>query len=273
MEENSVPPSAAQTTEEGLKITVATVTWNAGALIERTIESVELQTYAHVEHLIIDGNSHDNTLELVHHYQERNSHAAVRHEIVCISEPDEGLYDAMNKAIDMATGRYILFLNAGDTFHAANTLELVAQAAVKSPKLPAVVYGDTNLVDADGNFLRRRRLTPPEHLNWRSFRNGMLVCHQAFFARTDLARRMHYNRKYRFSADFDWCIRIMREASRKALLLVNAHTVIADYLNEGMTTRNHKASLRERFHIMSHHYGLLSTLGYHAWFVLRSIIK
>ena len=144
MEENSVPPSAAQTTEEGLKITVATVTWNAGALIERTIESVEQQTYAHVEHLIIDGNSHDNTLELVHHYQERNSHAAVRHEIVCISEPDEGLYDAMNKAIDMATGRYILFLNAGDTFHAANTLELVAQAAVKAPKLPAVVYGDTN---------------------------------------------------------------------------------------------------------------------------------
>ena len=63
MEENSVPPSAAQTTEEGLKITVATVTWNAGALIERTIESVEQQTYAHVEHLIIDGNSHDNTLE------------------------------------------------------------------------------------------------------------------------------------------------------------------------------------------------------------------
>ena len=101
----------------------------------------------------------------------------------------------------------------------------------------------------------------------------MLVCHQAFFARTDLARRMHYNRKYRFSADFDWCIRIMREASHKALPLVNAHTIIADYLNEGMTTRNHKASLRERFHIMSHHYGLLSTLGHHVWFVLRSIIK
>lgn len=69
-----------------LKITVATVTYNAGKLINRTIQSVEEQTYPHVEHLIVDGNSQDNTLENVHHYQERNSIATVRHEIACISE-------------------------------------------------------------------------------------------------------------------------------------------------------------------------------------------
>lgn len=131
-QENSVPPSA-ESTDKLPKITVATVTWNAGKLITRTIESVERQTYANVEHLIVDGNSHDDTLEHVHHYQERNSRAAVRHEIVCISEPDEGLYDAMNKAIDMATGRYILFLNAGDTFHADNILELIAEAIKNHP--------------------------------------------------------------------------------------------------------------------------------------------
>lgn len=101
----------------------------------------------------------------------------------------------------------------------------------------------------------------------------MLVCHQAFFARLDLAKKIHYNRNYRFSADFDWCIRIMREGSRRALPLVNAHIVVADYLNEGMTTRNHKASLRERFHIMTVHYGLITTLFRHAWFVVRSLTK
>lgn len=271
-QENSVPPSA-ESTDKLPKITVATVTWNAGKLITRTIESVERQTYSNVEHLIVDGNSHDDTLEHVHHYQERNSRAAVRHEIVCISEPDEGLYDAMNKAIDMATGRYILFLNAGDTFHADNTLELIAEAIKKSPSLPAVVYGDTHLVDENGQFVRRRRLTPPEHLTWRSFKNGMLVCHQAFFARTDLARAYHYDRRYRFSADFDWCIRIMRYAAIHQLPITNAHTVVANYLNEGMTTRNHKASLRERFNIMAHHYGWLPTVACHAWFVVRSIIK
>lgn len=260
-----------------LKFTVATVTYNAGNLINRTIQSVEEQTYPHVEHLIIDGNSQDETLEHIHHYQERNSIAAIRHEIACISEPDEGLYDAMNKAIDMATGSYILFLNAGDCLHAPDTLQRVAQAIKKaeanSQKLPAVAYGDTHLVDADGKFLRRRRLAPPEKLTWRSFKNGMLVCHQAFFARTDLARKLHYDRQYRFSADFDWCIRIMREGARLHLPLTNTHGVVANYLNEGLTTRNHKASLAERFRIMAHHYGLPCAVLRHLWFVIRSFTK
>lgn len=256
-----------------LKITVATVTYNAGRLIERTIHSVEQQTYAQVEHVIVDGNSQDDTLEHIHHYQERNSVAGVPHEIACISEPDHGLYDAMNKAIDMATGQYIVFLNAGDTLHSADTLSLVARAARSGEQLPAVIYGDTNLVDAQGRFVRRRRLTPPERLTWRSFRQGMLVCHQAFYVRTDLARKHHYNCRYRFSADFDWCVRIMRDAGHRRLELANLHTVVADYLNEGMTLRNHKASLRERFRIMSRHYGLLPTLTLHAWFALRAFTK
>lgn len=131
--------------EPPLKITVATVTYNAAALMERTIASVEEQNYRHVEHIIVDGNSEDSTLELIHHYQERNSVADIRHEIACLSEPDNGLYDAMNKAIDMATGHYIVFLNAGDRFHSPDTLSLIASAAATAR--PAVVYGDTHLVD------------------------------------------------------------------------------------------------------------------------------
>lgn len=253
-----------------LKITVATVAYNAGQLIERTIRSVENQTYPNVEHLVVDGNSQDETLEHIHHYQERNSIAKIRHEIVCISEPDEGLYDAMNKALDMATGRYIVFLNAGDTLHAPDTLEQIARAADQKGKDPAVIYGDTYLVDAEGRFLRRRRLTPPERLTWRSFKSGMLVCHQAFFARTDLCRRIHYDRRYHYSADFDWCVRILREAGRKKLPITNSRTVVADYLSEGLTTKNHKASLRERFRIMARHYGLVPTLFRHVWFVVRT---
>lgn len=255
-----------------LKITVATVTYNAGQLIARTIRSVEEQTYPSVEHLIVDGNSQDDTLEHIHHYQERNSVAAVRHEIVCLSEPDEGLYDAMNKALDLATGDYILFLNAGDTFHTPHTLADVARCAETGGELPAVIYGDTHLVDARGRYVRRRRLSPPERLTWRSFKNGMLVCHQAFFARTDLAKTHHYDRRYRYSADFDWCIRLMREAARRRLPLVNAHVVVANYLNEGMTTRHHRASLRERFAIMTRHYGPLAAVVRHAWFVIRHFI-
>ncbi len=259
--------------EPPLKISVATVTYNAGAAIARTIASVEAQTYPHIEHIIVDGNSQDNTLEHVHHYQERNSVAGVPHEISCISEPDEGLYDAMNKAIDMATGDYIVFLNAGDRFHATDTIEKIA-ACVADAGRTAVVYGDTDIVDEEGNFIRHRRLSPPERLTWRSFRHGMLVCHQAFFARTDLAREHRYNdEKYRFSADFDWCIRIMKAARNRKLELRNSHLIVANYLNEGMTTRNHQASLQERFRIMARHYGFIPTLLQHGWFVLRSFLK
>ena len=95
----------------------------------------------------------------------------------------------------------------------------------------------------------------------------MLVCHQAFFAKRTLVEP--YNLKYRFSADFDWCIRIMK----KAHTLHNTRLTIIDYLDEGMTNQNRKASLKERFRIMAQYYGLISTAAYHVWFVLRAVLK
>lgn len=259
------------------KFTIATVCFNAAAFLRRTILSVEGQDYPHIEHLIIDGRSKDETLAQIHHYQERNSHLTSPHEIVCLSEPDHGLYDAMNKALRLATGDYILFLNAGDKLHSPSILSDIAHLLQKGnyadTARPAVLYGDTHLVDDEGRFLRRRRLSPPERLNWRSFRHGMLVCHQAFFARTDLAKTHLYDLDYRFSADFDWCIRILRSAHSRRLPPLNTHTVVVDYLSEGMTTRHHKASLRERFHIMCKHYGLFTTLMQHAWFAVRALLK
>lgn len=247
--------------------------YNAGDLIERTFHSVEEQDYPAVEHLIIDGNSTDSTLERLHHYMERNSIAAVRHEINCLSEPDNGIYDAMNKALQMSTGRYIVFLNAGDKFHAPDTLSRVVRCIQEGSQQPAIVYGDTHLVDNFGTFLRRRRLTPPEHLSWHDFRSGMLVCHQAFYVRTDLAHECRYDLRYRLSADYDWCIRLMREAARRSLVIRNTNLVLADYLSQGATTRHHRRSLWERLRIMAHHYGWATALAEHAWFVLRAFIK
>ena len=256
-----------------IKITVATVCFNAGKLIARTIKSVEEQTYGAVEHFIVDGNSTDDTLEQVHHYMERNSHAEPRHEVQCLSEPDRGIYDAMNKALALCTGRYIVFLNAGDTFHSADTLAEVVAQIEKSGRQPAVVYGDTDIVGPDGRFIRHRRLSPPDDLEWRDFKSGMLVCHQAFFARTDLAREIPYDLKYRFSADYDWTLRVMQEAERRKLSLLNARTIVADYLEEGATTKNHRRSLWERFRIMAKHFGWGTAIAEHAWFVVRAFIK
>lgn len=253
--------------------TIATVTYNAEATLERTLKSVASQDYARIEHLIIDGCSKDHTLSLVQRYVEENQ---ARHNIRLICEPDNGLYDAMNKALLAATGDYIVFLNAGDCLHSTDTITALAGQAQWTKgghRHPAILYGDTHIVDNDGNFLRRRRLTPPENLTQKSFLNGMLVCHQSFYVRTDIAKQEPYDLDYRYSADFDWCIRIIRRANRRRIRIVNTHLVLTDYLNEGMTTRNHQASLKERFRIMTHYYGWWATVIRHFWFIIRAIVK
>ena len=212
-----------------------------------------------MEYFIIDGGSKDGTLSIIESYKDRITKV--------VSEPDHGLYDAMNKGLALATGDYVCFLNAGDTFHEDDTLEKMVHLLHATSSLPDVLYGETAIVDKDGHFKRMRRLSAPEKLTWKSFKQGMLVCHQAFFAKRTLAEP--YDLKYRYSSDFDWCVRVMK----KSKSLFNTHLTLIDYLEEGMTTRNHKASLKERFWIMSKHYGFFSTVLYHLWFVVRALIK
>ena len=167
----------------------------------------------------------------------------------------------------MATGDYVCFLNAGDRLHEDDTLEKMVHSMHQLEALPDVLYGETEIVNEAGHFVRMRRLSAPERLTWKSFKQGMLVCHQAFFAKRVLAEP--YDLKYRFSSDFDWCVKIMK----KSKVLHNTHLTLIDYLEEGMTTRNHKASLKERFKIMVKHYGLISTVLHHVGFVFRALIK
>lgn len=256
-----------------ITFTVVTCTFNAGQVLQRTLESVLRQEYNKVEHLVLDGRSNDNTVALAQSYKEKSDLAACGHRVVVVSEPDSGLYDAMNKGLRRASGDYVVFLNAGDVFPSPATLQHVAACVEEGVVLPAVLYGDTDIVDAAGRFLRHRRLAPPEQLSWKSFRRGMLVCHQAFYARTDIARNNPYDLSYRLSADVDWCIRVMKEADRRGLPLTYVHEVVVNYLDGGMSVTSHKASLRERFRLMAHHYGWLSTLAMHAWFVVRAVLK
>lgn len=254
-------------------ISIITVTYNAESTIERTLQSVEQQTYPHVEHVIVDGCSTDHTMSHVQRYVERNGERA--HLIRVVREPDKGLYDAMNKGIQQASGDYLVFLNAGDRLHEATTIGQLAEklAWQHNGSNFAVVYGETDLVDDEGRFLRHRRLQAPERLTSKSFVQGMLVCHQSFYVRTDLAKATPYNLQYRFSADYDWCIRLMQRAERRRLRFLNTHLVLTDYLSEGLTTKNHRRSLMERLRIMGHHYGWPRTIAQHVWFVFRAVLK
>ena len=258
-----------------ITFSVVTITYNAAAVLRPTLDSVMMQDYPNVEHLIIDGASTDETLAIAKAYRKQSDEAENGHVVKIQSEPDKGLYDAMNKGLRLATGDYIVFMNAGDRFPEADTLDKVMLAAVvgDGEERPAVLFGNTDIIDDKGNFLYHRRLSPPERLTWRSFRYGMVVCHQAFYARTDIARSLPYDTTFRYSADVDWCIRVMKEGERRHLLLRNIHAVVANYMEEGQTTIHHKDSLKERFEVMRRHYGLLTTVLLHAWFAVRKLLK
>ena len=256
-----------------IRITYVTITYNAAKVLQRTLDSVLAQDYPNIEHLIIDGASTDDTLKIVDDYIARSNAAENGHQIQVSSEPDKGIYDAMNKGLRSMTGDYVCYLNAGDFLPTTDTASRIAQQVEASGNTPAVLYGDTDIVDGEGQFLHHRRLAPPENLTWKSFRQGMLVCHQAFYARTDFAIATPYDMQYRYSADVDWCIRVMKAAANENVPMLNLHMVVANYTQEGQTTLHHRESLWERYRVMERHYGRVQTFLLHCWFAVRSLLK
>ena len=236
---------------------IVTVTWNAAQVIAPTLASVKEQTCRDYEYLVVDGKSTDGTLRLVRG-------AGIEGTRV-VSEPDGGLYDAMNKAIGLAQGDYIIWLNAGDAFASPDSL---ARMAVLAQEHPDVIYGQTQVVNSERQVVGKRHLTAPEHLTADSFKQGMLVCHQAFVARREIMPQ--YDLQYRFSADYDWCIKVLKSSKCNAYA---GPEPLINFLDEGTTSRNHKASLKERYRIMCKNYGTLPTMFRHVGFAVRHLLR
>ena len=227
-------------------VSVITVVYNDANGLERTIQSIQSQTYSNIEHVIIDGASTDGTTDIIKKYQNGIAY--------WISEPDKGLYDAMNKGLRASSGDYVWFMNAGDLIHTDDTCTQIFAGA---RALADIYYGDTMIVDGNYQELGLRRLRPPENLTWKSFMKGMLVCHQAILVKKSLADE--YDKRYSHSADFDWVIKALKKAS----IVKNTNIIIASFLDGGHSKQNIRSSLKERFHSMSRHYGLLPTLMRH----------
>ncbi|MGN6179198.1 MAG: glycosyltransferase family 2 protein [Mucilaginibacter sp.] len=226
-------------------LSVITIVYNNVKDIERTILSVVNQTYQNIEYIIIDGLSNDGTLDVIHKYENRIARI--------ISEKDEGIYDAMNKGLAIATGDYVIFMNSGDEFFDPATVAAVFASADNAD----IYYGETEMIDDNGQSLGQRRHKAPKQFNWRSFKYGMSVSHQAIYIKRSLVEP--YDRQYQLSADIDWILRI----ARKAKTIVNVNRYVAKYLVGGMSKKKHKQSLVERFNIMKKHYGLLPTVFNH----------
>ena len=226
-------------------ISVITVVFNNVKDIERTIKSVVNQTYSKIEYIVIDGGSTDGTLEIINRYKVQIAHL--------VSEPDNGIYDAMNKALDISTGDYVVFINSGDEIYDVNTIQNV----FSKEKDADIYYGETEMFDSTWNSLGQRRHSVPQSLSLNSFRFGMSVSHQAIYIRRAIAS--HYNLSYKLSADIDWIL----DALIKAKKVVNTKMYVAKYLVGGMSKKKHRESLIERFHIFSKYYGVIPNLLSH----------
>ncbi len=236
------------------KVSIITIVYNGETTLESTIKSIAFQTYSNIEYIIVDGNSKDKTIDIIKKYDS----------IITkwISENDKGIYDAMNKGFQMATGDYVWFMNSGDEIYNASTLENIFSAEADAD----IYYGDTIMIDNDGNTIGNRRLTPPKHLTWKSFKKGMLVSHQSFIAKRNITEL--YNTKYNYSADFEWCL----QALKKSKKTYNTGQILSKFLDGGFTKQNLVPGLKERFKIMTKNYGLLSTLYHHIFIAIKFFV-
>ena len=185
-----------------MKITIITATYNSGGTVRNTLESVLEQTYADFEHLIVDGASKDNTLDIVKEYLPRY-HGRLRY----ISEPDKGIYDAMNKGIAMATGDVVGILNSDDFYTANDVLEQVAK--VLADESIDAAYGDVHYVD-DDNLSKCVRYYSSHlfHRSWMRF--GFMPAHPSFYCRRSVYKRFGtFDLSYKVAADFENLLRLI----------------------------------------------------------------
>lgn len=221
-----------------MKLTVATVCFNAEKTIEDTVKSVLKQTYRDIEYLVIDGKSTDRTLELLKPYQADGR-------LRIISEKDSGLYDAMNKAAGLCRGEYILYMNSGDLFADEEVLADVV------PYLDAdIVYGNVVRIKQDGRHLEKY---DRKYAVMRLLLMGKMICHQSMFTRTALMRAYRFNEQYTITADYDFVMRAqknrrsMRYVDRIIAVVDNVEGISSQIKNNDMMRSQDDRSLKENF--------------------------
>ncbi len=169
-------------------VSIITVVWNNKAGIRKTLDSILGQTYPNMEVIVIDGGSTDGTREIIEEYTSQLSYF--------ISEPDHGVYDAMNKGIRLSHGDYVNFMNSGDTFHTPDAIESMHLEEVENSN--TIVYGDTSVSYYDGTY----REKPAEFFKTYMKFKGIGICHQTMFFPGEELRKRQYDLSYRIVADY-----------------------------------------------------------------------
>ena len=203
-------------------VTIITVCRNHAQELERTIRSVESQTWQEKEYLVIDGASTDDTLDVIKAHE-----ASITR---WVSEPDQGIYDAMNKGVKMAQGEWVIFMNAGDTFAGDDTLQRV----FGNPLDADVIYGDV----IKGELVKKAEVPKNAH--------RMFYCHQSAFVRTSCLREFPFDIRHRMSADFKQVKQLFLSGKRFRQL----DFPVANFDTQGVSNKNRSAGLYDNIQVI-----------------------
>jgi len=222
-----------------MKITVVTICYNAADTLPGTMDSVLAQDLCGFEYVIQDGNSTDDTPNIVERYRDKFAAKGVR--FVYNREPDKGIYDAMNKAVASAEGEYVNFMNAGDCFYSDDVLLKVDKIISDTYPEPSIVYGDCAVYEY-GRFYRF-----PKSLS--NIDESMPFSHQSVFAKRELLRDHPFNTAYRYSADYDFLL----TAADLGVKFTDAGIVVCISTADGTSSINYHDTLMESVTIRKAH--------------------
>lgn len=215
------------------KITVVTVTYNAQSFLESTLQNIKNQNYSNIEYIVIDGGSSDATVDIIKKYEQSITY--------WISQPDKGIYDAMNKAIDKASGEWIIFMNAGDTFYSNDSIEKFLQDVNVNTEL---YNGAINFIDS---------MTGEEKVR---FPHGLekvwitVPCwHQASFIKTSLMKEYKYSLEYKIAGDHDFYLKCFKNNHKFQF----TNTIISNMIAGGLHQQQAKLAHIESMKIIANY--------------------
>ncbi|MCC6817752.1 MAG: glycosyltransferase [Bacteroidia bacterium] len=241
-------------------LSVVSIAYNNLEGLKKTLDIFKSGSFAHsIELIVVDGGSSDGTRSFLEQQNFINK---------WVSEPDKGIYNAMNKGLKMAEGDYVWFLNSGDYAYNSQSVKALLEALESGPD---AIYAETMMVDVNGNELGiRSELSTrklPSQLTWKSFSLGMNVGHQSFVIKRNLA--LPYDEQYRFVSDIDWMIKCLKQCKQ----VLNLQSILSCFTLDGFSTKNRNKSNNERFRVLSRHYGFWTNLFNHIYIVWRKLFN
>ena len=175
-------------------ITIVTITYNSETTLFETLNSILSQTYKNIQHVIIDGNSYDNTWKILDKYKKIKKNSVIKH------VNDKGIFDAMNFGLKFAKGKFVTFLNSDDIFESNNSIENIVNIIKKNPKND-IFFGDVNYFKSNPKNIIRNY--SGKNFLFNDFSYGLMPPHPGCFVRTTLHKKYKFNNNLKIAGDFD----------------------------------------------------------------------